>query len=81
MKPKVTLESFGSKKFPEFEIGTLVYHKDTPNIIIMCTNIQKNYINGIVIYCPNSSHIGEIVEYLPSALVIVNGKITLEQSY
>lgn len=47
----------------------------------MCTNVQKNYINGVVIHCSNPSHVGEVVEYLPNALIIVNGKITLEQSY
>lgn len=70
MKPTAILESFEEKESPQLEVGTLVYHKDSPDTIIMCTNVQENYINGVVIYCANSSHIGEIVEYLPSALVI-----------
>jgi hypothetical protein len=79
MPLKVTYRSLEYKSSPRVTIGTLVYHEDSPDTIIMCTYVLGNYIKGIIVYCSNSSRIGYTVEYNTSRLVKANCRITLEQ--
>ena len=76
MKPLTYLES---SKGQDFEQGTLVYHKNFPSRIMMCTNVTQKFVQSVVICSEDPRYIGAIADCCPEVLRIAACKIILKQ--
>lgn len=66
-------------KAPKIEIGSLYFHEENPNKILMCTKVTTHFVHGIIIHSPFPQDLGVTAEYSDARLKLFNGRITLEQ--
>lgn len=78
MRPTTSKDSAVAKA-PKIEIGSLYFHEENPNKVLMCTKVTPHFVHGIVIHSPFLQDLGTIAEYGSTKLKLFNGKLTLDQ--
>jgi hypothetical protein len=78
MKP-ITSNSSAVGKYPRPERGSLCFHEDNPNVVIICTNLTALKTIGVIVHSPSSGDLGMTVEYNANGVKLLNGTITLQQ--
>lgn len=78
MKP-TTSKDLAVTKAPKIEIGSLYFHEENPNKVLMCTKVTTHFVHGIIIHSPFHQDLGVTAEYSNARLKLFNGRLTLEQ--